>query len=289
MSLLSSDSLLLYLTPDKVQAVHLRGWRSHIVGLHQLPVTSESSDDWQAVLETALRLVKTLAPNSVRILLSDQLVRYSCFPWRDALRNEAEELAFAKLAFEDTYGAESSVGWRMSFSNEAPGLNRLVAAVPEGLIAGLQLGLAQAKVRLTSVRPQLVAAVQAFSKSLPKVGWIMSHEPGRLSIAGWDASGWHWVGSNRMGSDAPQMLVLRLQQELMLAGAWPAATESPILVSVFGPTLPARDWVAVDGLQFTPWVMPANVLTRLEQKTDGALMTESAIADFSQALMGVLA
>jgi len=53
--------------------------------------------------------------------------------------------------------------------------------------------------------------------------------------------------------------------------------------------LPPHDWVAVDGLQFTPWVMPANVLTRLEQKTDGALMTESAIADFSQALMGVLA
>jgi hypothetical protein len=85
------------------------------------------------------------------------------------------------------------------------------------------------------------------------------------------------------------LLVLRLQQELMLAGAWPAAPESQIHVSIFGPTLPAHDWAAADGLQFTPWVMPAKVVERLQQKTDGALMTESAIADFSQALMGVLA
>jgi hypothetical protein len=276
---LSPDCLLLYLAPDKVQAVQLHGWRKRVTGLHQLPVNAQSTDDWQSVLEATLRLVKTLGPQRVRVVLSDQLVRYFCAPWRGELRNAAEELAFARLSFEDTYGAGSGAGWRMIFSNEAPGLTRLTAAVPEGLIAGLQEGLKVAKVRLTSVRPQLAAAVQVFSNSLPTSGWIMSHESTRLSIAGWDAGGWRWVSSSRVPANTPKdRLVARLQQELTLAGAWPVAGIAPTKVFICAPTLTVQGWPALDGLQLTTWKMPAV----------GAGQTDAKMAEFGHAILGVV-
>ncbi|MEI8029033.1 MAG: hypothetical protein WCH35_04560 [Comamonadaceae bacterium] len=288
MSLLSPDSLLLYLAPDKVQAVQLHGWRNRIAGLHQLPVNAESPDDWSALLEATLRLVKAHAPQSVRIVLSDHLVRYFCVPWRGELRNATEELAFARLSFEDTYGVGSGAGWRMILSNETPGLTRLTAAVPDGLIAGLQEAFHKAKVKLTSVRPQLVSAVQAFSKSLPSTGWIMSHEATRLSIAGWDSGGWRWVSSSRIANHAPNQLVARLQQELMLAGAWPAVGIAPIQGFVCAPTLAAQNWPTVDGLHLTTWKSPADMLARIQQTSAGLGMTEAKLTEFGHALVGVL-
>jgi hypothetical protein len=285
---LSPDSLLLYLAPDKVQAVQLHGWRQQIIGLQQLPVNAEQTDDWPALLDATLRLVKTLGPRRVRVVLSDQLVRYFCVPWRGELRNTAEELAFARLSFEDTYGMGSGAGWRMIFSNESPGLTRLTAAVPESLIAGLQDALHQAKVKLTSVRPQLVSAVQAFSNLLPGAGWIMSHEATRLSIAGWDSGGWRWVSSSRIANHAPNQLVARLQQELMLAGAWPADGIPPIQGFVCAPTLAAQSWPTIDGLHLTIWKSPADMLNRIQQTSAGLSITEPKLTEFGHALVGAL-
>jgi hypothetical protein len=285
---LSPDSLLLYLAPDKVQAAQLHGWRQQIIGLQQLPVNAQPPDDWPALLDATLRLVKTLGPRRVRIVLSDQLVRYFCVPWRGELRNPAEELAFARLSFEDTYGMGSGAGWRMIFSNESPGLTRLTAAVPEGLIAGLQDALHQAKVKLTSVRPQLVSAVQAFSNLLPSAGWILSHEATRLSIAGWDSGGWRWVSSSRIANLSPNQLVARLQQELMLAGAWPAVGTARIQTFICAPTLTAQNWPTVDGLHLTTWKLPADMLARIQKTSAGLSMTEPKLTEFGHALVGVL-
>ncbi len=288
MSLLSPDSLLLYLAPDKVQAVQLRGWRQQIIGLQQLPVNAEQPDDWPALLDATLRLVKTLGPKRVRVVLSDQLVRYFCVQWRGELRNPTEELAFARLSFEDTYGVGSGAGWRMIFSNESPGLTRLTAAVPEVLIAGLQESFQHAKVKLTSVRPQLVSAVQAFPKSLTRVGWIVSHEATRLSIAGWDSGGWRWVSSSRIENHAPNQLVARLQQELMLAAAWPVVGTAQIQTFICAPTLAAQNWPTVDGLHLTTWKLPVDVLARIQKTSAGLSMTESKMTEFGHALVGVL-
>ena len=285
-SLLSPDSLLLYLAPDKVQAVHLRGWRQRIVGLHQMPIKGLSGDDFQSVLDAALSMVKTLRPQSVRVLLADQWVRYFCFPWRPELRNAGEELAFARLSFDDIYGANSSEGWRMTFSTEAPGQARLTAAVPEALLGGLKTKLADAKVKLVSVRTQLVAAIQAFPKSLPQAGWIMSHEPGRLSIAAWDVGGWQWVSSSRIASDVSSRLVSRFQQELILSGVRFDDHDTSIMVNVFAPTLAAHDWGSFENLKINLWKMPPAMLGRFQRNTSPLVGKETAMNEFSQVLAG---
>jgi hypothetical protein len=285
---LSSDLLQLYLAPDTVQAVQLRGWRKRIVGLQQVSVKAQAADDWQAVLEATLRLVATLKPQRVRLVLSDQLARYFCFAWRAELRNEAEEAGFARLQFDDIYGADSSAAWRLMFSNEAPGQSRLVAAMPEALLAGLQSGLAAMNVTLASVRPHLVCAVQAMAGALPKTGWIMSHEAGRLSIAGWGVNGWQWVSSSRVASDAPERLLVRLQQELTLAGAWPTAVDAPIALAVCAPLWAAHPWPATPGLQITPWKLPPALIDRVVKKTGEPAVTLATLAGVSHALLGVL-
>jgi hypothetical protein len=268
--------VLLYLAPDKVQAVHLHGWRQHVSGTQQLPVAAKSANDWQAVLEAGLRLVQLLKPQSVRVVLSDQLVRYFPLPWRADLRNDEEELAFAKLAFDEIHGADSSADWHMTLSSDAPGLTRLGAAVTEDLLSGLKAGLTKTGLTLTSVRPQLVAAIQVFSRMLPKTGWVLSHEPGRLSIAGWNSAGWHWVSSSRISADTPEHLLARLQQELMLAGAWPASALAPTPVYVCAPTLTQHDWRAPTGLQLITWQIPK-----------GTQITEPIRLEYGHALIGV--
>jgi len=285
-SLLSLDSWLLYLTPDKVQVVHLHGWRKRIVGLHQMPVKGASRDDFQGVLNAALSQLQTLQTQSVRVLLSDQFVRYFCFPWRPELRNSTEELALARLFFDESYGANSSQEWQLTFSTEVPGQARLVAAVPLALLNGLQSGLNDAKVRLLSVRTQLVAAVQAFSTTLPKTGWLMSHEPGRLSIAGWDEGGWRWVSSSRFAFDTPSHLISRFKQELILSGALPTGNGRPMTVHAFTPSLAKQEWESSETLQVIHWNMHSTMLAKFKHKDGSTFMTEPAMNEFSQALTG---
>jgi hypothetical protein len=280
---------MLHLAPDKVLAVHMQGWRRQVARMSHRNVRGMMRNDLRAVLDNAMGLVQELQPRRVQVVLSDHLVRYFSMPWRAECRNPAEELALAHLAFDDTYGANAHQDWEFTFSDEMPGLTRLVAAAPRELMNGLREGLRAAGAKLLSVRPQMAVAVQAFAKQLQPGNWIMCHERGRLSVAGWRADGWHWVSSRRILKEDPDQLLMRLVQELMLGGSWPIPPGSePVKVYVCTPVLVDHQWSDIGDLQLTPWKLPEGLMIRLRVDEAQSAYVDDLHHEYIQALLGVL-
>jgi hypothetical protein len=190
------------------------------------------------------------------------------------------------LQFDDTYGSGSNLDWTLSLSDEAPPRSRLACAMPLGLLEGLRSGLAQDRVKLLSVRPHLVSAINSMTSLLPRNGWIMSHEPGRLTIAGWDEGGWKWVSSNRVFDENPAMLLSRLRQELVLAGNVQDADGLPTQVAVFSPRFVGHAWNPAEGIYFIPWSVESRKLKALISKASGPDSARGALSAYSHALAG---
>lgn len=200
-------------------------------------------------------------------------------------------MSLAQLAFDDIYGPGSHQDWTLSLSDQAPGQTRLVAAMPQSLLNGLRELLAGAGIRLVSVRPQLAVAIQAFQRRLRPGSWVLSHEPGRMSLAGLGPEGWHWVSSHRVSRDDAGHLQTRLLQELTLAGVWPVSPQAagPLTVHTCAPTLGEQAWGEVGALQLLPWRLPESLLLQLKAHDQQPAALDTLRHDYGQSLVGATA
>lgn len=241
MSLLSPKSLHLHIDADCVQALHLSGRSNRVTGLQQRDLGAAPKPDPAALVLAAMDLVEAHRPDRVQVVIASALVRYFCVPWQANLRNQAEEDAWTRWVFEDIYGNADSSAWTLRWSDERPGKSRLVAAIHNDLLHGLQAGLAQRHARLVSVQPHVISVLRAYAGTLPSEACLASLEPGRMTLVAWNATGWSWAHSVRCTASTVQASARLAQREWALSGRMPEVGPTGTAGRIFLSTPMAAD------------------------------------------------
>lgn len=250
MSLLSPDTVTLYISPSKVRGVRTSGMRGQVVAAYETSTVVQASDGWLALSKACTALSKALKPKKIHVILSDSIVRYACFPWRPELRSAQEDLAFARLNFDDVYGANVSDEWHLAFSLANPGASRLMVATPKSLFELLSTNFSQALPAVVSIKTGLTSAMSTYRRSLQRGGWLINVEDDTVTFASWTPQGWTWVNTVRATVHSSEDLRSLLLQELTISGVTPS-TNHPISVALCAPLLGQRQPVDVIGVRWT--------------------------------------
>ena len=236
MSLLSPESLSVFVSPTELVAVRWRGISQQIVEKRIHAVAEIPGKTWEGAAHAFADLMRGHSTcRQVRVILSNHLTSYQLLPWREDLNDSDEELAVARMAFTATYGT-AAAQWQVRLNDEVPGVPKLAAAVDAELLAALQHTADANKARLVSVEPYLAAAINYWRKRFNRSysSWIVLHEEGRICIALIERGVWRWVRSLRTGVDWSASLPDMLDNEMLLAGI----ENSPSQALIFSPATP---------------------------------------------------
>jgi hypothetical protein len=175
---------------------------------------------WAAAADALASLLSTpqRGGGALTVVLSSQFVRFRLVPWSDAIGTPDELEAYARVCFEEVYGAASG-NWALRLSAEATGCPRLAAAIEQGLLERLQAIASAAELRLVSVQPYLMAAFNRLGGTLRGGDFVfVLAEPERSTLLVARAGRWVGVSSNAGGDsdDALSALIAR-ESELQAA------------------------------------------------------------------------
>lgn len=211
MSLLSRERLLISLTPDALSWVRLSGlFSQEVVARHSVTVEHDDNVRRNDGVIAAL-LSETMQWRqdnvAVRIVLSNDFVRYLIVPHSESIRGSEEELAFARFHFSKVHG-ETSRGWDIRLSGTFRGA-RLACAVDSEFIATLQQSFPRdRRPRLASVQPLLMAVFNQGLASVPDAGaWLLVAEANRTSVALMSGKTWCAVHNIKGRFDDPEAWV----------------------------------------------------------------------------------
>lgn len=154
----------------------------------------------------------------VTVVLSSHHARYALLPWSANLAREEEWLAFARFRLRDTYGAAAE-GWEVRVSPGEPRASRVACAVERQLLEELRAVAGKAGVRLMSVQPSLMHAFNVRRSEFDREdGWLVSAEPGRLTLALIASRAWQLVRVRNADTDWRDRLPMLLRREEALIG-----------------------------------------------------------------------
>jgi hypothetical protein len=247
-SLLSPETLDIFLSPTAVLALSRVGWRRRLRKTRSYAVASGGEALWQGALPALAAALKDFGCGSVRILLSHDFVQYRVLPWREELRGDAEYQALAQLEFASAFGSLAH-DWTVCLSDEKPGASCVAAAVPSGLLAALVAQVKAAGGKLDGVQTYLAAATDLWQRRMPGRGdqWLLLHEPGRICVAVKHNSNWCWLRHLKVTADWAQQLPQVVAAEALLAGL--EAPSDPIQVFAPSATSEARETLSELGFR----------------------------------------
>jgi predicted nucleic acid-binding protein len=249
-SLLLPETLHLYVAPDKVLGVKTAGLKASVVGHGQINVKVDGADGWAGVGAACHELLKSMpSVDRMRVVLSSAFVRFGRMPWRDDLRSADEELALAKMQFEDVYGGDTSADWHFAFSDVKPGRTRLSVAVPVSLYTLLRSGMPEKAPKVTSIDTAFTSVAAGHKKHMPADAWFVNLEGQRLTFGHWNRSGWVWISALRASVSNFDEFAAILRRELTISGAT-LNTQSPTTVVLNISFLNAQNMKIVDGVRF---------------------------------------
>jgi hypothetical protein len=241
----------LYVASDRIQGVKSVGWFNKPVEFFQFEVAVQPADGWQGLVQVIDQIDATMNLGNLRLVLSDKFARHSSFPWRSDLRGADEEMAIAKLNFDETYGAHESAEWHFAFSAARPGQSRLSVAIPKSLFALAETNFGKSQCKVTSIQTAFSATVSAHRKQLSTQGWIVNLEGDRLTLGSWDADTWSWIHSAHADIRSTSALVERIRQELQLSCTGLNVNE-PIQIFLHAPALEHLQFGSLSGTTLIP-------------------------------------
>lgn len=251
MSLLLPDTLSLYITPDRIQAVKTLGWSRRAVEVRQREASVQAADNWQGLVRVVTEIARQTKVRRLHIVLSDKLARYAIFPWGAELRNAAEDLNMARMNFDDVYGANTSADWHFGFSAGKPGQSRISIAIPQSLFAVLQSNFGDKQLKVTSIQTAFCAALQTHRKQLGEKGWMINLEDGRLTLGCWNKDSWSWIYSVHAELHSPEALLARVRQEIQLSSTSLKA-DQPVSIFLHAPAFEHQPFGTIEGVRFIP-------------------------------------
>ncbi|MDH4061308.1 MAG: hypothetical protein OEU94_10900 [Aquincola sp.] len=145
----------------------------------------------------------------VRIVLSNQFVRYVVVPWRDSLCRLAEREALAVHLLRETYG-ELVERWQVKVAPGAWGAPALACAVDREFLGALQALCPGTPRSLDATEPLLMVAFNQFRREIARDACLMVLEPECLCCAVFRGGQWSAVNTMRIGPQGwSQVLVDR--------------------------------------------------------------------------------
>lgn len=175
--------------------------------------------EWSRGLEALaglLEAVPTRRGNLVTVLAS-RFVRFRLLPWSEEIGSPKELEAYARLRFEEVYGA-AAADWVVRMSPEAAGRPRLAAAMERGLMDGLGECARNAGCRVGSIQPYLMAAFNRLRHNIRTNDFIFAvAEPDRGSLLVRRAGIWVNVRS-AAAMDSDEALAALIARECELQG-----------------------------------------------------------------------
>lgn len=201
-----------------------RGWRGEASRIAVIAVdASEEATAWQAPVSALHDWMKQHQPRRSRIdyIISDRFVRYLVLPWSDALRNEMEIDAFARIQFE-TYFGEPPDQWSIKSDFEGYGEAGISCAIPKDLLHAL-FALKEKKIRVSLIQPRWIHVFNGMRERIPKRdnALLMSLEPGQCVLAAVKNGAWQSIRTVKL-STSPDCLQMTFNavagRELLLQG-----------------------------------------------------------------------
>jgi hypothetical protein len=250
-SLLSPDTLSLFIAPDRIQAVKTVGLSRRAVEVRQREASVQAADNWQGLIRVVGELALQTKAQRLHVVLSDKLARYACFPWSPELRNVGEDMSMAMLNFDDVYGANKSAEWHFALTDGRPGQSRLSIAIPKTLFEVLQSNFEQTRPKVASVQTAFSAVLQTHRKRLGSDGWLITLEDGRLTLCSWADDSWKWIYSVHAKLNSPEELLARIRQEIQLSSTSLKA-EHPVPIYLHAPAFEHLPFGSLMGVEFIP-------------------------------------
>jgi hypothetical protein len=177
-------------------------------------------EPWRAsvdALDTVL--LEAASSASVHLIVSDHFLRYALVPWNENLVDDAERLAFARLALQETFGTISG-DWSVALDQQPAGRNSFACAMDRELLQALRDTVSRRRMRLRSVHAALADRINRHRRRMKEqVFCLASLEPGRLTLAFHGEDGWIAVRARRVNGALEDSLASVLRQEAAAVGA----------------------------------------------------------------------
>ena len=153
---------------------------------------------------------------ALQIVLGSDLVRYVALPAQAIIMNLAEKNAYANAAFKEIHGANAD-DWQVACNDAAPQQAIIAAAIDKKLLQHLsQLALTH-QLKLKSVKPYLMVAVNSLAKQLAKItGYLAIVERSRLTLVMLQQGRCQQLHSHAIGGDWQAELKHILMRESVL-------------------------------------------------------------------------
>lgn len=218
---------------------HGRGLRPRLLGQHVEAVTSR--DTVATALRKALTACAPARKAQARVVVSAEWVRFALTHGAASLRGATEVQAAAAHTLQRVYG-EAAGRWR-ACAGRAGDDGLLVAGIDSAWFDEVGAALAEHQVRLVSLAPFLVMALNRARRSLREPAWFVVVEPTRVALGYTDGRELRALRSHRRGAELEGDIVRwldqgRLQQGIDTPGA-------PVIVV-------SREGRAIDGARISP-------------------------------------
>lgn len=226
MSLSLCEELRVVLYPQQVLLLRVarevtpRGLAHRVLEKRAVSCAADAGDveAWSGAVRTLDAELSRLADCTAfaTVILSNHFMHYALVPWSAALRDEEEEIAFARHFFRQSYGAVAE-SWALRLSPERPGSAQLASAVDGRLPDAVRASFARAEIELRSIQPSLMAAYNSCRARLQRrSAWFVLFETGSLCLASLQKGRWGSVRKLRAGDDWRDALPLLLERESYL-------------------------------------------------------------------------
>lgn len=223
-----TERIRVYLHPEHLVLVREAGVvNKRVVAKQVVAIASPGEHLWSGVLaalQTSLRQPEWQQARAM-VTLSGKFARYRVVPWELRLTQE-ERIALLRHQYEELYG-EDMRGWQLVTAQAGFGKQGLACAIDTRLMAAVQDTFARSSVRLTSVRPYLMAAFNQWRRDIGGQGaWLILAEHSLLTIALLQNGEWRGVRSHACASGWETSLELMLAREALHHGV--DATRLPV-------------------------------------------------------------
>ncbi len=200
------DEVVIYFAPNRVALTRVtRGIRSRVVATRHCEVTGGSAGNPSAALACLSNLLTDDQWHgaSARLIVADTWVRYGIVPAPVVKLDEDGRLSHARYVLADTFG-DSLSDWVITLTDAPPGRTYIACAIPTALHAELEDVLLSVQLKLTSLKPKLVAAFDIWRKNLPFAEyWFVSLDEGSLAAVQITDGEWRRVHTARLGKEWP--------------------------------------------------------------------------------------